>query len=78
MISICVDPDYRERGIGSRLLSAIKAALPCGNVILMVEATNVPAQLLYRAHGYLAVGESRDYYGRGRHGIWMQKSRPNG
>jgi [ribosomal protein S18]-alanine N-acetyltransferase len=76
VISICVDPEWRERGIGSRLLSGIETALPHGNVILMVEATNAPAQLLYRAHGYLAVGESRDYYGRGRHGIWMQKSRP--
>ncbi|MDQ2682668.1 MAG: GNAT family N-acetyltransferase [Chloroflexota bacterium] len=76
VISICVDPTYRERGIGSRLLSAIEDALPHGNMILMVESTNAPAQLLYRAHGYLAVGESRDYYGRGRHGIWMQKSRP--
>lgn len=76
VISICVDPDWQLRGIGSRMLTAIEQELPIGNVILMVEATNTAAQLLYRAHGYLAVGESRNYYGRGRHGIWMQKSRP--
>jgi ribosomal protein S18 acetylase RimI-like enzyme len=75
VISICVDPVWRERGIGTHLLSAIERALPRGNVILMVERTNVPAQMMYRAHGYLAVGESRDYYGRGNHGIWMQKAR---
>jgi ribosomal-protein-alanine N-acetyltransferase len=76
VITICVDPDWRQQGVGSQLLSAIETALPNGNMILMVEATNAPAQLLYRAHGFLAVGESRNYYGRGRHGIWMQKPRP--
>lgn len=76
VISICVDPEWRQQGIGSQLLDAIESALPNGNMILMVEMTNIPAQALYRSHGFLAVGESRDYYGRGRHGIWMQKPRP--
>ncbi len=75
VVSICVDPDWRGQGIGSRLLTEIETALPTGNMILMVEANNVPAHMLYRAHGYLSVGESRDYYGRGRHGIWMQKNK---
>ena len=75
VISICVDPAWRQQGIGSRLLNEIETALPDGNMILMVEATNTAAHLLYRAHGYLSVGESRDYYGRGKHGIWMQKNR---
>jgi ribosomal-protein-alanine N-acetyltransferase len=42
----------------------------------MVEAGNTGAQQMYREAGYLPVGESRDYYGRGRNGIWMQKTRP--
>ena len=76
IISICVDPDWRRRGIGAQLLEHIEHVLPDGNVILMVEATNVGAQQLYRQCGYIPVGESRDYYGRGRTGIWMQKMRP--
>jgi ribosomal-protein-alanine N-acetyltransferase len=76
VISICVDPEWRRRAIGSRLLAAIEIALPEGNMILMVEAGNTGAQQMYRDAGYLPVGESRDYYGRGRNGIWMQKTRP--
>jgi len=76
VISICVDPEWRRRAIGSRLLAAIETALPEGNMILMVEAGNIGAQQMYRDAGYLPVGESRDYYGRGRNGIWMQKTRP--
>ena len=76
VISICVDPDWRRRAIGTLLLTEIERRLPEGNMILMVEAGNTGAQQMYRDCGYLPVGESRDYYGRGRNGIWMQKTRP--
>lgn len=75
VINICVDPDAQRQGIGSRLLRALEAKLPAGDVVLMVEDGNVAAQALYRREGYLSVGVSRDYYGRGRDGIWMQKHR---
>ena len=41
----------------------------------MVEESNTAAQALYRKEGYKPVGTSRDYYGRGQDGIWMQKTR---
>ena len=75
VITICVDPDRRRQGIASGLLREVEAQLTAGNVILMVEGGNTGAQTLYRRCGYLPVGESRNYYGRGRHGIWMQKTR---
>jgi ribosomal-protein-alanine N-acetyltransferase len=75
VITICVDPEWRRQGIASRLLEEIESLLTAGNVILMVGTGNVGAQTLYRRRGYMPVGESRNYYGRGRHGIWMQKSR---
>lgn len=75
IITICVDPERRRRGIASGLLAEIEALLTTGNVILMVESGNTGAQTLYRRCGYLPVGESHNYYGRGRHGIWMQKTR---
>jgi ribosomal-protein-alanine N-acetyltransferase len=78
VINICVDPAYRRRGIAARLLHELEATLPVGDVVLMVEEGNEGAKALYRREGYLPVGVSRDYYGRGRDGIWMQKHRtPN-
>ena len=75
VINICVDPDARRRGIASRLLRELEAGLPIGDMVLMVEESNLAAQTLYRREGYVQVGVSRDYYGRGHHGIWMQKHR---
>jgi ribosomal-protein-alanine N-acetyltransferase len=75
VINICVDPDARRRGIGTDLLAKIEQRLPHGDLILMVEETNADARRLYQRAGYTAVGTGRDYYGRGQHGIWMQKQR---
>ncbi|MGH2532183.1 MAG: GNAT family N-acetyltransferase [Thermomicrobiales bacterium] len=78
VINLCVDPDARRQGIGTTLLHSLEALLPPGNVVLMVEERNEVAQALYRREGYQAVGTGRDYYGRGQHGIWMQKKRGDG
>jgi ribosomal-protein-alanine N-acetyltransferase len=75
VINICVDPEMRRRGIGTMLLQELEAELPIGDVVLMVEDGNAAAEALYRREGYLPVGVSRGYYGRGRDGIWMQKHR---
>lgn len=78
VINICVDPDDQRQGVATRLLRELEAELPIGDVVLMVEDQNAGAKALYRQEGYLAVGVSRDYYGRGKDGIWMQKHRtPN-
>ena len=75
VINLAVDLDARRRGIGTALLRELEAALPSGTVLLMVEAENAAAQALYRREGYGPVGHAKDYYGRGRHGVWMQKQR---
>jgi ribosomal-protein-alanine N-acetyltransferase len=75
VINICVDPAARRRGIGTHLLEQIEQLLPEGDLILMVEETNTDARRLYARAGFMAVGTGRDYYGRGQHGIWMQKKR---
>lgn len=75
VINICVDPACQGRGIGARLLRALDAALPQGDIVLMVEAENETAKRLYRREGFKEVGGSRNYYGRGLDGIWMQKVR---
>lgn len=78
VINLCVDPIARRQGIGTRLLRELEAVLPRGDVVLMVEESNATAQALYRKEGYKSVGTSRDYYGRGEDGIWMQKQRTAG
>ena len=75
VLNICVDPAYRRRGLGSALLNTIEDLLDHDNMTLMVEDKNFAAQELYRQHGYLTAGDLRDYYGRNRHGVLMQKRR---
>jgi [ribosomal protein S18]-alanine N-acetyltransferase len=78
VVSICVDPAVQRRGIGASLLRRLEEALPGGDVVLMVEADNTAAKALYKKEGYKDVGVSRNYYGRSKDGIWMQKQRtPN-
>jgi len=75
IMNIAVHPDWRRRGIATALLAAIERALPNGNVVLMAEAWNTGAQTLYLREGFVRDGLARDYYGRGRHGVWMRKRR---
>lgn len=75
VINICVDPAYQRRGIGAQLLRALDAALPVGDLVLMVEAENATAKALYHREGFMETGVSKNYYGRGLDGIWMQKYR---
>ncbi len=75
VLNICVDPAYRRRGLGTALLSSIEQLLDHDNMTLMVEDKNLAAQELYRQHGYMSAGDLRDYYGRNRHGVLMQKRR---
>jgi len=78
VINICVDPTVRRNGVATRLLRELERALPTGDVVLMVEHDNHAAKELYLREGYLPISVSRDYYGRGLNGVWMQKSRtPN-
>lgn len=78
VVNICVDPEMQRKGIGAELLRRLEQALPLGDVMLMVESDNPAARGLYKKEGYKDVGVSRDYYGRGKDGIWMQKQRaPN-
>jgi [ribosomal protein S18]-alanine N-acetyltransferase len=78
VINLAVDPAARRQGIGRLLLLALEGALDRGDLLLMVEEENLPARALYEAAGYAQVGVARDYYGRGQHGLWMQKKRPGG
>jgi ribosomal-protein-alanine N-acetyltransferase len=75
VVNICVDPSAQRRGIATELLRRLEAALPHGDVVLMAEVENAAARSLYKKEGYKEVGISRNYYGRGKDGVWMQKVR---
>ena len=75
VVNICVDPAAQRRGIGARLLRALDAAIPQGDMVLMVEAENATAKALYLREGFTEAGVSRNYYGRNLDGVWMLKTR---
>lgn len=75
VVNICVDPLDRRRGIGSRLLRELEEHLPAGDLVLMAQLENEAARLLYQKEGYQEIGVIRNYYGRGKDGVWMEKRR---
>ncbi len=76
VINIAVDPPARRLGVGAALLFELETRLSGGDMVLMVQRENTDAHALYLRVGYVDVGTAIDYYGRGRHGIWMRKHRP--
>ncbi len=71
-----VHPDYRRKGIGSMLISALEEKLHAERVkrIRLEAALNNPAALaLYRKAGYSEREMLRNYYGRGKHAVRMWK-----
>ncbi len=63
--NVAVLPEYRRRGIASRLLEGIiKQAFEGGLCLLTLEVrkSNMAAQKLYEGFGFEALGERKDYY----------------
>jgi ribosomal-protein-alanine N-acetyltransferase len=75
IINLAVDPAARRQGIGAALLYAAEAALPWGDMTLMVQTGNAAARALYQRVGYVDESENPNYYGPGRPGVWMRKRR---
>ena len=78
VINLAVDPDARRQGVGTTLLHAIERALGAGDMSLMVQIENSAARALYRGAGYVEEAEAPNYYGPGRPGIRMRKTRVMG
>lgn len=75
VVNLAVDPVWRGKGIGQELLAALEHALPGDDIVLMVETGNTAARALYLRAGYQPDGSAANYYGPGRHGVWMRKRR---
>jgi [ribosomal protein S18]-alanine N-acetyltransferase len=74
--TICVDPDRRGQGLGSRLVEfaeqRILAESP--NVFICVSSFNRDARRLYERLGYRVVGELTDYIVQGYSEILLRKT----
>jgi ribosomal-protein-alanine N-acetyltransferase len=65
ILSLCVAPECRRRGIGSALLERLRAALIAQGTLaffLEVNARNQSAIRLYERSGYRVVGKRLGYY----------------
>lgn len=65
MMNIAVHPDFRRRGIGECLVSALAEALKGKGsrcLTLEVRASNAPARALYEKLGFSQIGLRKNYY----------------
>jgi [ribosomal protein S18]-alanine N-acetyltransferase len=75
--TLCVSPERRGGGLGSRLLAMAEERLfeASPNVFLCVSSFNTAARRLYERQGYLLVGELPDYLVRGHSELLFRKTR---
>ncbi len=63
--NIAVSSDHRREGIADKLLDELKTraeAKKLSFLTLEVRLSNLPAQNLYKKHGYVEVGRRKNYY----------------
>ncbi len=75
--TIAVHPDWRSRGVGTRMLELVEERIfqISPNVFLCVSSFNQRAQKFYERLGYRRVGDLPDFVVRGHSEILMWKSR---
>ena len=74
-----VSPACRRRGVGMQLLVAVAecaASMGFSALSLRVRESNVAAQSLYRAFGFMDEGECKNYYANGEHALLMKLTLP--
>jgi ribosomal protein S18 acetylase RimI-like enzyme len=74
--SMCVVPEWRNRGLGSRLMAFIEKRIfsETPNAFICVSSFNEGAQILYERLGYEVVGELKDYIISGHSEILLRKT----
>jgi [ribosomal protein S18]-alanine N-acetyltransferase len=75
IITINVPPNYRRRGVATKLLCEIESLLKQKGIEecrLEVREDNNSAIKLYHALGYQTVGKLESYYGK-KHGLYLKK-----
>jgi len=74
--TVGVMPDWRNRGIGSRLIQFAEERIfrETPNVFICVSSFNSHAQRLYERLGYAVIGELKDYIVSGHSEILLRKT----
>jgi ribosomal-protein-alanine N-acetyltransferase len=74
--SICVAPEWRNKGIGSQLMefAEIRIFNESPNAFIMVSSFNPDAKRLYNRLGYKKIGELKDYIIPGHSEYLLRKS----
>jgi predicted GNAT family acetyltransferase len=74
--TICVAPQWRNEGIGRRLLDHVEGRIlrEVPNVFMCVSSFNPDARRLYERMGYEPVGELKDYIVAGHSEILLRKT----
>lgn len=62
ILTFCVDPAARRRGIGAALLEKALSDLPERGAFLEVAADNAAARKLYEKAGFERIGTRKNYY----------------
>ena len=73
LMTLAVQPEFRNRCIGAALLTACEEAFPGKNYYLNVDEANEPAIRLYERAGYRQTGIEPEYYLNGHDAIIMEK-----
>ncbi len=71
--TLAVLPDYRRRGIGSRLLEICQETINLPLIKLSVRESNLPAVQLYLKYGYHQVDIWKKYYRGGDDALVFEK-----
>ncbi len=74
IVTIAVDPNYRRRGIGERLMREVETRSTLPRLQLMVRQSNLTALQLYRKLNYTIVDTWRRYYEDGEDAYVMEKN----
>lgn len=74
--TLCVAPEWRNKGIGSELMSFAEGRIfnEAPNVFICVSSFNPKALRLYQRHGYEVIGELKDYIVAGHSEILLRKT----
>jgi ribosomal-protein-alanine N-acetyltransferase len=67
VLNLAVDPAFRRRGIGRRLVAAITSGHP-GGLWLEVRESNVAGRNFYKSLGFLETGRRPCYYSESHEG----------
>ncbi len=74
--SICIAPNWRSKGIGSRLMAFAEKRIfrETPNTFICVSSFNPRARKLYERLGYEVIGELKDYIVSGHSEILLRKA----